>query len=124
VLSEETDCASGLCIEYADPNDPSQTAGSFCSANCTAGVLNGCGSDDVSGGVRQAACFEPQLAGGGVGDLGLCFPLCDETADCAQAADGWTCLLFSDPISVQQVGRQGECVPPGADGGAADAGPG
>jgi hypothetical protein len=122
LVTEATDCASGICLEYADPNDPTATIGSFCSANCTAGAVNGCGFDDVSGGVRQAACFEPQFAGGQVGDIGVCFPLCDITADCVQAADGWTCSLFP-PEGAALLGRQGECRPPGL-GDAADAGPG
>lgn len=119
-----TDCASGFCLEYADPNDPAVTIGSFCSANCTAGVNFGCGFDDVSTGARQAACFEPRFSDGGVGDIGACFPLCDTTADCVQANAGWTCLLFTDPAGATQLGRQGECVPPGVGVGAADAGPG
>jgi hypothetical protein len=124
VANEETDCASGICLEYADPNNPTATIGSFCSANCTAGVLNGCGSDGVSSGVRQAACFEPQFAGGQTGDIGVCFPLCDTTGDCAQANVGWTCSLFA-PEGAAQVGRLGECVPPGlGTEEPADAGPG
>lgn len=123
--TEATDCASRLCIEYGDPNDPTVTVASFCSANCTAGVANGCGFDAAvaaAGGVRQAACFEALVTGGGVGDVGICLPLCDVTADCAQADAGWTCLPFPDAAAVEQVGRQGECVPP--EGAAADAGPG
>jgi hypothetical protein len=124
VATQVADCASGLCLEYADPNDSTVTVATFCSANCTAGVANGCGFDAVSGGTRQAACFEPRFSDGGVGDIGVCFPLCDTTADCAQAAAGWTCLPFPDPAGVAQVGRQGECVPPDTGAGVADAGPG
>ena len=124
VANAATDCASGLCIEYADRTDPSLTAGTFCSANCIAGVNSTCGYDVDFGGVRPAACFEAQFVDGGVGDIGVCFPLCDETADCAQAADGWTCLPFPDPAAIEQIGRQGECVPPDANAGGADAGPG
>jgi hypothetical protein len=121
--TEVTDCASGLCIQYGVPNNPGVVAGSFCSANCTAGITNGCGFDAVSGGVRQGACFSAQLQGGGVGDLGYCAPLCDTTADCAQA--GWVCELFGDAMAEAQVGRRGECVPAVlATGAAADAGPG
>ncbi|MEY2930597.1 MAG: hypothetical protein RL033_1346 [Pseudomonadota bacterium] len=121
--SEDTDCASGLCIEYGNPNTPGVIAGSFCSTNCTAGRAAGCGFDAASGGVRQAACFSPQLTGGNFGDLGFCSPLCDTAADCLQA--GWVCNLFDDPAAEAQVGRLGECLPPTiATGGAADAGPG
>jgi hypothetical protein len=123
--TEATDCASGLCVQYSDPANPGQAAGSFCSANCTAGINSGCGFDQGSAGVRQAACFSPQIAGGGVGDLGYCAPLCDTTADCAQAAAGWVCEPFPSAQAQMQVGRQGECVPGVlATGGAADAGPG
>lgn len=122
--TEATDCASGLCVQYSDPNNPGQVAGSFCSANCTAGINSGCGFDTVSGGTRQAACFSAQLPNGGVGDLGYCAPLCDTTADCAQAADGWVCEPFPDPLAVQQVGRAGECVPGVLATATGDAGPG
>lgn len=121
----DDDCASGLCVQYSDPANPGQVAGAFCSSNCTAGINAGCGFDAVSGGTRQAACFSAQLPGGGVGDLGYCAPLCDTTADCAQAADGWVCEPFPDAQGAMQVGRAGECVPGAlATGGAADAGPG
>jgi len=123
--TEATDCAGGLCLQYADPNDRNVVAGSFCSAGCTLGLSNGCGFDNVSGGQRQAACLQASDAGGQPGDIGLCFPLCDSNGDCAQAGDGWSCKLFNDPMAEQQVGRLGECLPAAlANIGAADAGPG
>lgn len=121
----DAECASGLCVQYGIPNNPGQIAGAFCSSNCTAGINAGCGFDMASGGTRQAACFSAQLANGGVGDLGYCAPLCDTTADCAQADDGWVCEPFPDAAGAQQVGRAGECIPGVlSTGGGGDAGPG
>jgi len=119
-----SDCASGLCLEYSDPNDPNVSVGSFCSANCTFGLANGCGFDNVSGGVRQAGCFQAQIRGGQPGDIGYCFPVCDTNADCVQAGAGWVCNLFGDVNAEQQVGRLGECLPAALATGGADAGPG
>jgi hypothetical protein len=125
VQSEATDCASGVCLEYSDPNDPLAILGSFCTANCTFGLGNGCGFDAVSGGVRQAACFQAQISGGQPGDLGYCFPVCDSTEDCAQSGDGWVCSPFNDPNAVAVVGRAGECLPVELTNlGSVDAGPG
>lgn len=123
--TEATDCASGLCLQYPAPNNSAVVAGSFCSADCTFGLANGCGFDNVSGGVRQAGCFQARVTGGQPGDLGLCFPVCDTNADCAQAGNGWVCDPFGDVSAEQQVGRLGECVPAAlATRGAGDAGPG
>jgi len=117
--NQATDCASGFCIEY------SNGAGSGCGAFCTLGLLSGCGFDNASGGVRQAFCFEPVFQGGNVLDVGACFPLCDTTADCAQAAAGWVCELFTNQDEITQLGRQGECIPGALSrSGVADAGPG
>ena len=105
----EADCKSGICITLLDAPGGSPT-GSFCSANCTFGLLAGCGSTAPAGTARDAICLQPQRATGDVGDLGLCFELCDTAADCTQA--GWIC----DPLTADgqtQVGRVGECVPPG-----------
>jgi hypothetical protein len=111
VANEATDCAGGLCLEYSDPSNLQVSVGSFCSANCTFGLANGCGFDNVSGGVRQAACLQAQLSGGQPGDIGYCFPLCDSSEDCAQTDAGWVCSLFNDPVAEAQVGRLGECLP-------------
>ncbi len=122
--TEVADCASGLCVQYQNPANPGEIVGSFCSANCTAGIVSGCGLDQGAAGARQGACFASQLQNGGVGDLGYCAPLCDVDADCAQAADGWVCELFPTPEAQAQVGRAGECVPGAlSTGGGADAGP-
>jgi hypothetical protein len=123
--TEATDCAGGLCLQYADPNDRTVVAGSFCSAGCTFGLSNGCGFDNVSGGQRQAACLQSSDDGGQPGDLGLCFPVCDSNADCAQSGAGWVCKPFNDANAEQQVGRLGECLPAAlANVGVTDAGPG
>jgi hypothetical protein len=105
VDTEATDCASGFCFPLAN------NAGSFCSAGCTLNLLDGCGYDRTTGGVREAACFVPFFSGGAPLDFGLCIPLCDTTADCAQSGAGWVCELFTDASEVQQLGRQGECIP-------------
>jgi len=123
--TEATDCAGGVCLQYADPNNRSVVAGSFCSGGCTFGLSNGCGFDNVSGGKRQAACLQASDDGGQPGDIGLCFPLCDSNADCAQSGNGWVCNPFNDVNAEQQVGRLGECLPAVvANFGVADAGPG
>jgi hypothetical protein len=99
--------------------------GAFCTANCTFTSLDGCGFDDASGGVRQAACLQSQVSTGEPGDIGFCLPLCDTTPDCAQANDGWVCEPFTDARLVAQLGRQGSCLPAAiASPGAPDAGPG
>jgi hypothetical protein len=122
VANQATDCASGFCIQY------SNGAGTGCGAFCTLGLLNSCGFSSTTGGTRQAFCFEPIFDGGGVLDLGMCFPLCDTTADCAQAAAGWVCQPFNTQDQITQLGRQGECIPAalsssgGGDAGVADSG--
>ena len=122
--TEATDCQGQLCLQYSDPNNPSVVVGSFCSANCTFGLANGCGFDDVTGGVRQAGCFAPQIRTGGPGDIGYCFPVCDTNEDCSQAGAGWVCNLFNDVNAEQQVGRKGECLPAALASAGVDAGPG
>lgn len=120
----DTDCASGLCLDYSDPSGSGATVGSFCSANCTFGLADGCGFDAVSGGVRQAGCFQAQIRTGAPGDIGFCFPVCDTNEDCAQAGNGWVCDLFNDVNAEQQVGRKGECLPAALASAGVDAGPG
>ena len=105
-----TDCKSGACVTLIDP-DTGEDAGSFCSANCTFGLAQGCGFEEVSSVPRDAICIRPQLDDGGGGDIGFCFELCDEDADCAQAANGWVCTSLSED-GQQFTGRFGECVPP------------
>jgi hypothetical protein len=120
----ETDCRSGTCVTLLDP-DTGEDAGSFCSANCTFGLLEGCGfAEEEAEGARDAVCIRPQLDNGGGGDIGFCFELCDEDADCAQAGAGWVCEADLTPEGQALVGRLGECVPPAlaSGGGAADAG--
>jgi hypothetical protein len=119
IETQATDCASGFCVPYSD-------GVSFgCGAYCTLGLVDGCGYSAETGGVRQAFCFEPRFPGGGVRDLGVCFPLCDTTADCAQAAGGWVCEPFTNPELATELGRQGECIPGGLSSNPiADAGPG
>ncbi len=104
-----TDCKSGVCVTLLDP-DSGAEAGNFCSANCTFGLIEGCGFDDPSSVAREAVCVRPQLNGGGGGDLGFCFELCDADADCAQ--EGWVCAQELTEEAVAIVGRQGQCVPP------------
>jgi hypothetical protein len=74
--------------------------GTFCSAYCTVGVP-GCGFDG-SEEIIDAACLLPQVPGEGQGDRGLCFELCDETADCLQP--GAVC------VPEPQSGRAGVCL--------------
>jgi hypothetical protein len=54
----------------------------------------GCGFDEMASS-REAACVAPLVTGGGasegVGDVGICFELCDLTDPCAQPE--WQCLL-------------------------------
>lgn len=113
--AQGADCLSGTCVTLIDPVSGAP-AGSFCSANCTFGLLEGCGFGETEAvGARDAVCLAPQFEGGDGGDLGFCFELCDEDADCAQAATGWSCATF--PADIQEaVGRTGECVPPGVPG--------
>jgi len=122
----ETDCRSGTCVTLINP-DTGVEIGAFCSANCTFGLLEGCGFAAVeAAGAREAVCIQPQLANGEGGDLGFCFEMCDDNADCTQADAGWVCSAL--PAGLQDiVGRTGECVPAeiasGGDGGiVADAG--
>jgi hypothetical protein len=111
-----TDCKSGSCVTLSDP-DTGEDAGSFCSANCTYGLVQGCGFDAVvPEGTREAGCVLPQANNGGGGDLGFCFELCDENADCTQP--DWVCTPGVPP----DFGRAGVCVPPAFGDGIADAG--
>jgi hypothetical protein len=109
----QTDCKSGVCVTLINP-DSGEDAGSFCSANCTFGLVEGCGfARDQAEGTRDAVCIRPQLDNGGGGDVGYCFELCDVDADCAQANAGWVCVQDLTPDGQELVGRLGECVPPG-----------
>jgi hypothetical protein len=105
--TQETDCKSGLCLAFQDGS------GSFCSANCTFGLLAGCGFEEEISVPRDAVCAQPQLADGGNLDIGFCLELCDEAADCAQAEAGWICSDDLTPEGQQIVGRLGICQPPG-----------
>ena len=106
VENEETDCKSGICLTLLDA--AGGEAGSFCSAGCTYGTLQGCGfAEDAA--ARGAFCLQPQSPTGDFGDLGLCFELCDADSDCAQA--GWFCDEFDADLQTF-VGRAGECLPP------------
>jgi hypothetical protein len=115
-----TDCRSGTCVTLLDPATGDE-AGSFCSANCVFGLVEGCGfAREQAEGTRDAVCIRPQANDGGAGDVGFCFELCDVDADCAQAGAGWVCLQDLTPGGQMLVGRTGECVPPalaGSDGG-------
>ncbi len=123
--TELTDCASGICLTMSANMVP---VGTFCSANCTFLSGNGCGYDIALGGVatpasvkRDAACIQSRFRGGGPGDLGYCFEMCDVDADCTQ--ETWVCNLLNNDQAEMAVGRLGQCVPPGlAD--SPDAGPG
>jgi hypothetical protein len=118
--TQATDCASGFCIPYAN------ASGFACGAYCTLGLVDGCGFDSAGGGVREAFCFEPRFPGGGVRDLGVCFPLCNTTADCAQSGDGWVCEPIPNVELATALGRSGECLPAALSTSpqSADAGPG
>lgn len=110
--AQGAECKSGVCVSLIDPATQ-EPAGSFCSANCTFGLIEGCGFDrNAPEGTRDAVCIRPQENDGGGGDVGYCFELCDEDADCEQAAAGWVCEHDLTPNAVTQVGRTGECVPP------------
>jgi hypothetical protein len=114
--TELTDCKSGLCVELA--NGAGTVSGRFCSANCTYGLIQGCGYDRVTSEPRNALCGQAQLASGDAGDVGFCFELCDTAADCTQA--GWDCVENLSADGQAAVGRLGQCLPPvaGADAGA------
>lgn len=111
-----TDCKSGLCVELAD--GAGAVSGSFCSANCTYGLIEGCGYERVMATPRDALCGQTQSATGDAGDVGFCFELCDTPADCTQP--GWDCVENLSPEGQALVGRIGQCLPPiaGADAGA------
>ena len=112
--TQATDCKSGICLTLVTPGtqDP---AGSFCSASCTLGLRAGCGFDEVppAGVARDAFCLQAQEPTGDLGDIGLCFELCDVDADCAQVGSGWTCAEFNDVDAEGFFQRGGECLPPG-----------
>lgn len=121
-----TDCKGGICLTLVDPATQ-QPAGSFCSGSCTLGLRAGCGFDDPlpTGVERGAICLQAQADDGNLGDVGLCFELCDVDGDCAQAAGGWTCAEFNDADAESFFQRAGECLPPGlevTDAGVPDAG--
>jgi hypothetical protein len=107
----ETDCRSGTCVTLINP-ETGVDIGAFCSANCTFGLLEGCGfAAEEAAGARDAVCIQSQLENGAAGDVGFCFELCNEDTDCTQAGAGWVCSEFSANIQTI-VGRVGECVPP------------
>lgn len=102
-----TDCKSGVCVELA--NGSGAVSGSFCSANCTYGLVEGCGYDVVAT-ERNALCGQAQSDTGDAGDVGFCFELCDTPADCTQA--GWDCVENLSEEGQALVGRVGQCLPP------------
>lgn len=106
----EDDCISDLCVTLLDP-ETGDPAGAFCSGACVFGLIEGCGFDDPSSVVRDALCLQPQQQNGDIGDLGLCFELCDTSADCTQADSGWECVPLSAGGQMA-TGRTGECLPP------------
>jgi hypothetical protein len=109
--TEATDCASGICLTFRNPDDPNgPSPGSFCTASCTFLRRDGCGQPAGSTTAPDAACLQPRFAGGAGGDLGFCVELCDVSADCAQTADDWVCDPF-DAALAMEVGRVGECIP-------------
>jgi hypothetical protein len=116
----ETDCKSGICLTFGAEVDGGPPL-SFCSANCTNGSVAGCGFADPISVPREAVCAQSQLLGGGAGDIGFCFELCDEDADCAQAGEGWICAEELSEGGQTLTGRTGLCLPPEAVG-TADAG--
>lgn len=118
--TQEEDCAGDICLTFSDEDDA--VVGSFCSASCTYLSLSGCGYGPESTGPRSAACLQEQATGGGPGDIGLCFELCDVDTDCIQ--EDWVCSPFSVAVLADELGRQGQCVPPELGDGVADAGPG
>jgi hypothetical protein len=116
------DCAGRLCLQLSD-------GANMCSAACRlsavgVGSTSGCGyATDAA--VRDAACLSPLVSGPdgteGLGDVGVCFELCDGADDCQQL--GWGC----EPSGLEaELGRAGVCIPPapagGGDAGTLDAG--
>jgi hypothetical protein len=83
----DTDCAGGLCIfPVGGP--------AFCTAYCALYQVSACAWGNNAS-PRQAACKDPLVSNGmigeGTGDLGLCRELCDTDSDCAQP--GWFCII-------------------------------
>lgn len=111
LATEADDCAGDICLSFLAPSDGATPVGSFCTANCTFGRVDGCGFDTRSSGTRNAACLQPQQSDGAAGDLGFCFALCDESSDCEQSVDGWVCEPFADATLTATLGRAGRCLP-------------
>jgi len=73
------DTCLGRCATFVDEND--MDIESICVSECTFGAPGQCGwADDTE--PAPAICF-PRFEEGGVGDQGLCYPLCDCDTDCA-----------------------------------------
>jgi hypothetical protein len=94
----------GSCVPLTS-NDAGTGPG-MCAGFCTIGGL-GCGADATSQSTLAAAClFDGTMAGGDVGDIGLCGQLCDCNDECK--AYNRTCRPF--PTAEQaSFGRKGYC---------------
>ena len=113
---KDEECAGGICKKI------SETAG-VCSSFCRlAGrdSLEGCGYRRTavkSAATPVGACLTGVDDNAAPGDLGTCWQLCDETADCTLKNPGWTCVLDPTLISIL---NHGVCdIPEVGDGGAA-----
>ncbi len=118
--AEDPGCAEGYCVAMTE------TVG-FCTTNCTVRpetiICNGA----EPGPDAKATCYaniDVYFGTDGAvltsyGDLGQCWPLCDEDADCPT---GLVCDISSEDAQAV-TGRQGLCFLPAetADAGAADA---
>ena len=102
----ETDPCMGRCTTFVDAsNEPVE---SVCVTDCSVGSPTACGWEDPTE-PASGLCL-PREELGDVGDQGLCYPLCDCTADCV--GEGRTC--YADPNGTFETafGRPGVCSSP------------
>lgn len=106
------ECVGGGCVFATEEQQ------GLCSGPCTVtGLVAGCGLSADEGAAPDALCL-PLVEGYGVGDPGLCAPMCDSDDDCH--LEQLYCAVLGDPETEAALGRRGFCMP--VDAAAMDAG--
>src|SRR5690606_33247476 len=98
---EQCDPAEDECLGYCD----TQLTPARCSESCALGAYPACGSDSTEAGT--AACLQSFFGEpSDLGDLGICYGLCDCPSACAE---GLSCISL-EGLGLEAVqGRDGFC---------------
>jgi len=117
-----TDPCAGYCIALAAGSNGQPVPG-ICTADCVFGSVEGCNwrRTAANAGPPIGGCLDTYRQAGDVGDLGICYQLCDTVDDCLIKGAGWVCDHSS--AGIEQAFNHGVCLMSAPDaGGATDAG--